>query len=69
MIEATDLRKSYGNTTVVKDINLSVAAGELLVLVGASGAGKPPTLNMLNRLVAPTSGIVRVAGILSLIHI
>ena len=60
MIEATDLRKSYGNTTVVKDINLSVAAGELLVLLGASGSGKTTTLKMLNRLIEPT---------LSLIHI
>ena len=63
MIEATDLRKSYGNTTVVKGINLSVAAGELLVLLGASGSGKTTTLKMLNRLIEPTSGIVRVAGI------
>ena len=63
MIEATDLRKSYGNTTVVKGINLSVAAGELLVLLGASGSGKTTTLKMLNRLIEPTSGIVHVAGI------
>ena len=63
MIQATDLRKSYGNTTVVKDINLSVAAGELLVLLGASGSGKTTTLKMLNRLIEPTSGIVHVAGI------
>ena len=63
MIEATNLRKSYGNTTVVKDINLSVAAGELLVLLGASGSGKTTTLKMLNRLIEPTSGTVHVAGI------
>ena len=63
MIEATNLRKSYGNTTVVKDINLSVAAGELLVLLGASGSGKTTTLKMLNRLIEPTSGVVHVAGI------
>ena len=63
MIQATDLRKSYGNTTVVKDINLSVAAGELLVLLGASGSGKATTLKMLNRLIEPTSGIVYIAGI------
>ena len=63
MIQATDLRKSYGNTAVVKDINLSVAAGELLVLLGASGSGKTTTLKMLNRLIEPTSGIVHIAGI------
>ena len=55
MIEATDLRKSYGNTTVVKGINLSVAAGEVLVLLGASGSGTTTTLKMLNRLIEPTS--------------
>ena len=63
MIEATDLRKSYGNTTAVKNINLSVAAGELIVLLGASGSGKTTTLKMLNRLIEPTSGTVHVAGI------
>ena len=62
MIQAKHLRKSYGDTTVVDDINLSVAAGELLVLLGASGSGKTTTLKMLNRLIEPTSGLVQLAG-------
>lgn len=62
MIQAKHLRKSYGDTTVVDDINLSVEAGELLVLLGGSGSGKTTTLKMLNRLIEPTSGLVQLAG-------
>jgi osmoprotectant transport system ATP-binding protein len=47
---------------VVEDLTLCVDRGELLVLLGGSGSGKTTTLKMVNRLIEPTSGCVRIAG-------
>jgi osmoprotectant transport system ATP-binding protein len=46
----------------VRALELSVAAGEWLALIGASGSGKTTTLRMINRLVEPTEGRVEVDG-------
>jgi osmoprotectant transport system ATP-binding protein len=62
MIELSHLSKRYGDAEVVRDLSLVVRAGELLVLVGGSGSGKTTTLKMINRLVEPTSGTVRIEG-------
>jgi len=47
---------------IISDLNLSVARGETLVLLGESGCGKTTTLKLVNRLLAPTSGEVVVEG-------
>lgn len=47
---------------IISDLNLSVAAGETLVLLGESGSGKTTTLKFVNRLLVPTSGDVVVEG-------
>ena len=64
MIEFHDVCKSYDrrHTFAVHDVNLRVAEGELLILVGRSGCGKTTTLKMINRLIEPTSGTILVAG-------
>ena len=62
MIEIDRLGKRYGEVVAVDDLSLSVARGELLVLLGGSGSGKTTTLKMVNRLIEPTSGSVRIAG-------
>jgi lipoprotein-releasing system ATP-binding protein len=64
LITVEGLNKSYGNAAsrvdVLKDINLSVAKGERLAVVGASGAGKTTLMHILGVLDKPTSGRVQV---------
>ena len=49
-------------TPAVGGLSLDIAEGEIVVLVGPSGCGKTTTLKMINRLVEPTSGTIKVAG-------
>jgi osmoprotectant transport system ATP-binding protein len=62
MIELERVGKSYGSTAVVADVSLTVAEGEICVLIGPSGAGKSTVLKMINRLLPLSAGTIRVAG-------
>ncbi len=61
-IELEDVRVSFGRVEAVKGVSLSVARGELLMLLGGSGSGKTTTLKTINRLVEPSAGAVRLDG-------
>ena len=63
MIEIKDLNKYFGDVHVLKDINLSVAAGEKLVVIGPSGSGKSTLIRCIDYLEEPTSGTVTIDGI------
>lgn len=54
--------KEYGEVSAVKDLELEIHEGELVVLLGPSGCGKTTTLRMINRLILPTRGVVEVNG-------
>ena len=62
MIELRGLTKRYGDVAVVDGLTMEVGRGELVVLLGGSGCGKTTTLKMVNRLIDPTSGEVRIDG-------
>ncbi|GMA47767.1 ABC transporter ATP-binding protein [Tetragenococcus muriaticus] len=61
-IEFQQVSKSFGDTIVIPDMNLSIAQGELFVLVGTSGSGKTTSLKMINRLEEPTQGNILISG-------
>jgi len=61
-IEVQGLSKRYEQRAAVEELSFDVPAGQLLALVGESGSGKTTTLKMLNRLIEPSSGRVRIGG-------
>ena len=62
VIEFRGVGYQLANQTLLHDISFSVFAGETLVLLGRSGAGKTTALKLINRLLAPTYGEVHVGG-------
>ncbi|WP_102957719.1 ABC transporter ATP-binding protein [Mangrovicella endophytica] len=61
-LELSGITKRYGAMETLKGIDLSLEAGEFLVLLGASGCGKSTLLNIIAGLIEPTDGDVRIAG-------
>jgi ABC-type polar amino acid transport system ATPase subunit len=62
ILEIRALHKSFGTLEVLKGIDLAVAQGELVFIIGPSGSGKSTLLRCCNRLEAPTRGSVVVDG-------
>lgn len=62
VISVADLRKAYGDVDVLRGVNLSVARGEIVALLGSNGAGKTTTVKILSTLLRHDSGHVEVAG-------
>ncbi|ENZ02150.1 hypothetical protein HMPREF1092_01385 [Clostridium thermobutyricum] len=60
MITVKNLKKSFGNLEVLKDINLHVDKGEVISILGPSGSGKSTFLRCLNYLEIPTSGVLTI---------
>src|SRR3982074_1374518 len=59
-VQFDHVKKNFCDAKVVKDFNLTVADGELLVLVGGSGSGKSTILRMVAGLEEVTSGSIRI---------
>jgi len=61
-IEFQGVEKRYGPTLALENITLEVPKGELVVLIGPSGCGKSTLLRLVNRMIEPTGGVLRVEG-------
>ncbi|MBZ9689198.1 ABC transporter ATP-binding protein [Clostridium estertheticum] len=62
MIEFKNVNKSINGKVILKDINITIEKGQLVVFIGPSGCGKTTTLKMINKLLTPTSGEVLIDG-------
>ena len=62
LVELTHVEKHFGALHVLKDINLTVTKGEVLVVVGPSGSGKSTMCRTINRLETIDSGDIRIDG-------
>jgi ABC-2 type transport system ATP-binding protein len=62
MIEAHQLRRTFGQRQAVADLSFSVRRGEIFGLLGPNGAGKTTTIRLLSGQIIPDSGWARVAG-------
>ncbi|WP_118137866.1 amino acid ABC transporter ATP-binding protein [Oceanicella sp. SM1341] len=62
MLEIAALQKRFGETEVLRDINLRVGQGELVFVIGPSGSGKSTMLRCCNRLEEPSGGAIMIDG-------
>ncbi len=63
VIKLSHLEKSYGNNSVLKDINLEVSKGEVISVIGSSGSGKSTMLRCINLLEIPSGGDILYEGV------
>jgi len=62
MIEVHEVSRRFGPQLAVDNVSLTIERGTITVLVGTSGSGKSTLLRIINRLIEPTSGTVRIDG-------
>ena len=62
IIEVQGLVHAYNETTILHEIDLSIAQGEIFGFLGHNGAGKTTTISILTTLIPQTAGVVRIAG-------
>ena len=62
MIEIEKLSRRFGDIVAVDDVSLTIERRTITAFVGTSGSGKSTLLRMINRLIAPTSGTIRIDG-------
>ncbi|MCL7412597.1 MAG: betaine/proline/choline family ABC transporter ATP-binding protein [ANME-2 cluster archaeon] len=59
-VHLQQVTKQYGEHVAVKQLDLEIQGGELLILIGPSGSGKTTTLRMINRLIEPDEGVITI---------
>lgn len=67
-VRVKDVSFCYGKQEVLKDLNLKVEVGEIIVIIGPSGCGKTTLLNLLTGYCKPLSGSMEVNGVIRTVH-
>lgn len=62
IISFEGISKSYKNNLVLEDFNLEINKGDFVTIIGSSGCGKTTVLKLINGLLSPNSGVVRING-------
>ena len=62
MLQVSGVSKRFGSLVAVRDVSLSVAAGELRAIIGPNGAGKTTFFNLLSGFFPPTTGTIQFNG-------
>lgn len=62
VVELDNVSRRYGKSYAVRDVSLSISAGEVVGLVGDNGAGKSTVVKMISGYIAPTAGVIKVLG-------
>ncbi|WP_240453011.1 ABC transporter ATP-binding protein [Acholeplasma equirhinis] len=60
LIESIGLTKMYGNTIVLNNVNLEIPKGKIIGLLGPNGSGKTTFIKLINDLIQPTSGFLKI---------
>ena len=63
VIQMDGVSRHFGDTVAVDELSIQVRAGEIFGVLGHNGAGKTTTVRLLNGVLAPTGGIMRVLGL------
>jgi len=62
MLEVSGIRAGYGSMAVLQGIDMQIAAGEIIALLGSNGVGKTTLNNVISGFIRPTAGTVRFEG-------
>ena len=62
IIEFTNVKKSYGDNRVLNDFNIEIEKGSFVTIIGSSGCGKTTVLKMINGLLVPDAGKIKIKG-------
>ena len=62
LVEIKNLSKSYDDKEVLKEVNLKISSGKIIGLLGKNGAGKTTLIKLINDLLTPTNGEIKIKG-------